>query len=600
MGTAHSRPVHPPARMSHPRGIRSRRTRSRQRRGWHRLCASATVLVLLVVLVPGAVGAAGLPSSPARITDPRLDLLAPPGTGLVPVPAQDPFYAVPTGIAGLPNGTVLASRRVQAMALGTPIPAAAWQVKYKTIDQRGNPSAFVTTVLVPLTPWPGPGLRPLLSYQVAVDALSTKCAPSYVMRAGLTAALTGGPTVLASNAASETANILQAVQRGFTVAVPDWEGPAADWVGDSGAAHGVLDGIRAVMGFAPAGVAPSARIGLIGYSGGALATDWAIQIQPAYAPSLRFAGTALGGTPASFPTAIADFAANAGARAAIPLLLAAFERSYPSWNLGQYLSAAGRTAVANSQNDCLADALIRYAGVDPTVDEAYPGAIFSNPRLDALLASVSLIGYPGVPRTPILFYHSTHDELADIAKMRELAARYCAEGVTVHIETSPAGDHIAYVLTGFPTALSYIADRFAGQAAPDDCRSTTTGPRARPPLSHLRISPHSFRATERGTGATISYRESTAGLVRLTVVRLLAGERLNGRCVTLRRQYTGARRRFCTQSRRVGTLVHAGPAGRVSLHFSGRFGGRPLTAGRYELIARPRGGSTVTAMFVVL
>jgi hypothetical protein len=391
---------------------------------------------------------------------------------LVPPPDHDPFYAVPANIAHLPNGTVLAARRVQAMALAVPIPANAWQVKYKTIDQHGKPSAFVTTILVPRTPWQGAAARPLLSYQVAMDALSTKCAPSFVLRAGTGAGATGGATVLGSNAASETGNILQAVQRGFAVAVPDFEGPHAEWIPDNGAARGVLDGIRAVRNFAPAGIARSARIGLVGYSGGALATDWAIHMQPSYAPELHFVGAASGGTPASFQTAIADFAANPIGKAAVPLLLAAFERSYPQWNLGQYLSAAGRTAVANSQDDCLLDSLIRNAGVDPTSYEAYPGAIFNNPRFDRRLAPVSLLGYPGVPRTPILFYHSTNDEFASIAKMRQLAEKYCAEGLKVHIVTSPAGDHIAYVITGFPTALNYIAQRFAGKPPPNDCRAS--------------------------------------------------------------------------------------------------------------------------------
>ena len=392
--------------------------------------------------------------------------------GPVPVPAQDPFYSVPPDIANLPNGTVLASRPVQAVALAVPIPARAWQVKYKTIDQRGQPSAYVTTILMPLTPWTGAGPRPLLSYQAAIDSLSNKCAPSYVLRAGLGAAVTGGPTVLASNVATETPNIAQAISRGFAVAVPDWEGPNAEWISPIGSAHSVLDGIRAALSFAPAGIAPSAAVGLIGYSGGALATDWAIQSQSTYAPGLHFVGAALGGTPASLQASIAAFAANVVAKGAVPLLLGALERSYPQWNLGQYLSPSGNSAVANSQDDCLLDSLVRNVGVDPTSSEAYPGAIFDNPQFDEELAPVSPLGFPGVPRTPILFYHSTNDELAPIAQMRQLAARYCGEGVTVHVATSPVGEHISYVLLGFPTALAYIADRFAGQPAPDDCQAS--------------------------------------------------------------------------------------------------------------------------------
>jgi len=59
----------------------------------------------------------------------------------------------------------------------------------------------------------------------------------------------------------------------------------------------------------------------------------------------------------------------------------------------------------------------------------------------------------------------------------------------VHVTTSDACDHIAYVLTGFPTALSYIADRVAGTPAPNDCRSPAVTDRAaaKGGLSHLRV-----------------------------------------------------------------------------------------------------------------
>lgn len=69
----------------------------------------------------------------------------------------------------------------------------------------------------------------------------------------------------------------------------------------------------------------------------------------------------------------------------------------------------------------------------------------------------------------ILFYHSVLDELAPVAKMQQLAARYCTEGVTVRTVESIAGEHAIYAVLGAPTALSYLADRFAGRPAPDDC-----------------------------------------------------------------------------------------------------------------------------------
>jgi Secretory lipase len=69
----------------------------------------------------------------------------------------------------------------------------------------------------------------------------------------------------------------------------------------------------------------------------------------------------------------------------------------------------------------------------------------------------------------VLFYHSDFDEIAPIAKMRQLAARYCHNGVQVHQVNSSLGQHSVYALTGSVTAMDYLGARFRGQPAPDDC-----------------------------------------------------------------------------------------------------------------------------------
>ena len=48
--------------------------------------------------------------------------------------------------------------------------------------------------------------------------------------------------------------------------------------------------------------------------------------------------------------------------------------------------------------------------------------------------------------------------------MRQLASLYCTEGVAVQRVESVAGEHLVYGLIGAPTALDYLADRFAGHA----------------------------------------------------------------------------------------------------------------------------------------
>src|SRR5258707_8960302 len=110
----------------------------------------------------------------AFIVSAFLSLPAPVARAQVATPDQDAFYAVPSGLDRLPDGAILDSRPIQAMSAGVPMPAQAWQVKFKTTDNLSRATATVTTVMVPDGAWDGPGPRPLVSYQTAQDGVNTK------------------------------------------------------------------------------------------------------------------------------------------------------------------------------------------------------------------------------------------------------------------------------------------------------------------------------------------------------------------------------------------------------------------------------------------
>ncbi|MFD3591480.1 lipase family protein [Nocardia sp. NPDC058640] len=332
------------------------------------------------------------------------------GAAAVPLSEQDSFYAEPVGLADLPNGTVVASRAIEPESFGLPLPAHAWQVQYKTIDNDGAPRAYVATVLVPQAQWNGVGPRPLLSYQVAEDGVGSKCAPSYALRGGIDDA--------PSNAYAETGIIRLALQQGWALVVPDYLGPDSDLFGADGTAHGVLDGIRAASAFTPAAIDPAAPIGMWGYSGGAQATAVAAQAHSTYAPDLRLSGVALGGVVADLESTISDFSGGI-AGGAVAVGLVGLNRSYPEADVAQYLNESGRAILAASQSDCL---------------------------LDAGLA---------------------HPFLIEAA--RALAEKYCTAGVPVQLVENPVGEHGTEAVVGLPTALTYLSDRFAAKPAPSTC-----------------------------------------------------------------------------------------------------------------------------------
>ena len=377
----------------------------------------------------------------------------------VPVPDHDPLYAVPSGIGDLPNGTVLASREIQAMAGPAPMPARAWQLKYKTIDNAGRPTATITTVMAPDAPRPGPGPRPLVSYQVAEDGVALKCSASYALRAGLQA----GDT----DAEGETTLMLAALARGWAVAAPDYEGPRSQFTGVEMSTHGVLDGLRAALAFKAVGIAADAPLGLWGYSGGALASAWAAQLQPQLAPDLRLAGVALGGVVADIKATFLAF--NGGpAGGALPMALSGVDRSYPQVNVLQDLNEAGRQTVARSAHDCIADAILRYPFWSSNIYGARSD-VTDDPTLDAFIAGISPDTMTSLPSAPVYLYTSQTDEFALIGPTRRLAGRYCAGGATVDQVTAPPSDHVAEAFLGAPAAMQYVASRFAGLPAPDTC-----------------------------------------------------------------------------------------------------------------------------------
>jgi pimeloyl-ACP methyl ester carboxylesterase len=290
--------------------------------------------------------------------------------------------------------------------------------------------------------------------------VSTRCAPSYGLRAGLQTGLT--------NSSGETVAMAVALARGWAVVAPDYEGPRSEWLGAKGAARGVLDGVRATLAFGPAGLdRGTSPVGLLGYSGGALASTLAAQLQPRYAPHLSLAGVALGGVPGSIRASMNAFSGSpVGGTIAIGLI--GLDRSYPGVDIPGFLNDLGRRALAEAGGDCINDAALRFPLARIEDFLADPAALYL-PETARLFRRTSPATFRGTPDAPVYMYHSVFDELAPIGPARELAKRFCAAGVAVKKYEDVLSEHVTLTATGYPAALSYLGDRFAGRPAPSNC-----------------------------------------------------------------------------------------------------------------------------------
>jgi secretory lipase len=379
-----------------------------------------------------------------------LGVVAPePSAAAIPEPAADPFYVPPAGYESATPGTILRTRSVTVTAVGVPVPVRSTQMLVRSTDAHGRPAAVVSTLMVPQSAYTGPGTRPLVSYQPATDSLGDQCNPSYTLRTGTE---------------KELPLIASGLSRGWAVVVTDYQGPRDAFGAGHMAGHAVLDGIRAAERLPSTGLAgASTPVGLWGYSGGGLATGWAAQLQPSYAPELAVRGVASGGTPADLEAAGRQI--DGGPFSGLLLLAAVgLSREYPE--LLGLLNDRGRAMVDQIGDMCLAEATISYPFRRLNEFTTSPDPL-GTPVAQAVLNDNEMGG--ARPSAPVYLYHSLFDQLIPYASATALKSSWCRLGARVQLYTDVLSEHNVLAVTGAPGAVSYLGARFAGTPAPSNC-----------------------------------------------------------------------------------------------------------------------------------
>jgi Secretory lipase len=364
-------------------------------------------------------------------------------------PADDPFYRPPAGFEAAAPGTVLATRPVTVKGLGLDVPVDATQFLVRSSDAHDAPTAVVGTLMVPRAPYVG-GNRPLVSYQPATDSLGDQCNPSYKLRTGTE---------------YELPLMMQALTHGWAVVVTDYEGPQNAFAAGRMAGHGVLDGIRAAETLPDTGLAGGdTPVGLWGYSGGGLATSWAAELQPGYAPELTIAGVASGGTPSDLEAAVHQI--DGGAASGLVLLASTgLTRAYPE--MLALLNDAGREMVVRIGDMCVGEAVsaFPYRHLNEFTTSKQPLA-------EPVAMSVLEINHLGrmTPTAPVFLYHSVNDELIPFRTVQTLQADWCRGGGHVTLYADAVSEHSSLAVSGSPLAVGFLAARFGGADVPATCR----------------------------------------------------------------------------------------------------------------------------------
>ena len=361
--------------------------------------------------------------------------------GVTP-PTDDPFYRVPENLEAFRPGEVLEGRSVEVRGFLLRIKADAWQVKFRSTDTTGAAVSGVATVMIPRRRFNGP-TRPLLAYQCAIDALGATADPSYTLRRGDQV---------------ELPLIALALRRGWAVVTTDYNGPRHAFCAFPLVARFVLDGIRAAVGFEPAGFDAATPIGLWGYSGGAIATLFAVELQRTYAPELNIVGAAAGAAGVDM-TSSPQMYEDGNFFSGVPFgSVIGASRGFPDVDLQSVLTPRGQAMVAAATEMNMEQLIASFPFVRWTDILTVP-SVFEIPGMRAVFETVRL--GQATPMTALHLYHAVHDKYPAIGDVDKLVDKYRREGVDVTYRRFGFGGHVTAAPMGAPGSLRFLSERFA-------------------------------------------------------------------------------------------------------------------------------------------
>jgi hypothetical protein len=333
------------------------------------------------------------------------------------------------------------------------------QLLYVSTDELGCRTVSVVTVFQPLRE-PASSPTRLFSYQTSYDALGAQCDPSYTLEAG-----TEG----------ETAYIMSYVQSGYTVVMADYEGEDAAYGAGKLSGYETLDAIRAAERWL--GVAESSTpVGMLGYSGGAVATEFASELAPSYAPSLDIVGVAEGGIPVDLFHELAYINSPGSSwTGQIPSYLDGLARGFDLRDLDKYFTRQGIAVARADQTQCAGT----FTGL--RTEQLFKPQYQSIAKIPLFVRIFDdlIMSRSGTPREPLFIGNGISDSTGDgvtvTRDVQELAYIYCRRGVPVEFHIYKALDHGQAGTSFFDQAHAFLARRFKNLPFHSGCAGIRPG-----------------------------------------------------------------------------------------------------------------------------
>jgi acetyl esterase/lipase len=367
-----------------------------------------------------------------------------------PALAQTPFYDAPRSALAGQAGTIVRQERID----GAPLGATAFRTLYRSTGLKGEP-IFVSGVIIVPQGDPPPGGRPIVAWAHSTSGVTPRCAPS-----------------LAIFLFQQIQGLRSFVERGYVVAATDYPGLGTPQthpylVGDS-EARAVIDIVRAASSMRGAG--GGKRFTVWGHSQGGQAALFTGMIAKSYAPELELLGVAAAAPATDLAALMKDDIGTSGGNNIMAMTLWSWHRVFDA-SIAEVVDPRALPTLDRLAHVCIEgpfDLSARQRIGQPlnqhflTVDQ--PADI---EPWRSLLQKNSAGVLPS--EIPLFLAQGTADQIIDPNVTRAYMNKLCNAGSKVQMMILPDIGHGRAAQASTMAAVSWLADRFAGGAAPDDC-----------------------------------------------------------------------------------------------------------------------------------
>jgi hypothetical protein len=382
-------------------------------------------------------------------------LLATVGTRPSAAAPSPGFYATPTELSQLKPGAVIRTEPETSFLPTLDGFSKAYRVLYRSTGQLGKPVAVSGMVFVPKGRAPKGGW-PVVAWDHGTSGVGDQCNPSRWPDM-----YDGGQWDLYAD------QIDGLLKQGYVVTASDYEGLGTDglhtYLLTDALGRATIDAVRAARAIVPAA---SARWAAIGHSEGGQAAIGAGELVSTYGKGLTYVG-AVGYAPSQhLEDGVTAIASDKFSAPYLGYMAVGMRSIYPTFDYANFVGPLYADRMDQAETHCFDEWFyLDNLGLNPTPANALDPDWASDPTVQRYF-DLSVVGQRK-GAGPVLVLQGTGDGL--YATYDRFLGDICSTGTAVHGITYRNISHDHVLPQGQADALSWLADRCAGRAAPNDC-----------------------------------------------------------------------------------------------------------------------------------